>query len=154
VRPELGISLRFAALLVGSLQGKGGEIKFRWVHKSPDLRAASNAPIYLIYDYTNVEGEPAGSATVRSGQRAIVRALLRCIQGHVIINILHYLGMNTSNHNSKPASIKTILVLDDDVLVRMPVVQFLCDCGYHVVEAASTDEAMAIFQPTFRSMWC
>jgi hypothetical protein len=28
------------------------------------------------------------------------------------------------------------LLLDDDVLVRMPVVQFLCDCGYRVVEAS------------------
>ena len=56
--------------------------------------------------------------------------------------------MNTSNHNSKRAKIKTILVLDGDVLVRMPVVQFLRDCGHRVVEAASTDEAMAIFQKT------
>ena len=56
--------------------------------------------------------------------------------------------MNTPDRNSKPATIKTILVLDDDVLVRMPVVQFLRDCGHRVVEAASTDEAMAIFQKT------
>jgi hypothetical protein len=41
------------------------------------------------------------------------------------------------------AKAKTILVLDDDVLVRMPVVQFLRDCGYHVVEAATIDEAIA-----------
>jgi response regulator RpfG family c-di-GMP phosphodiesterase len=30
----------------------------------------------------------------------------------------------------------------------MPIVQFLRDCGYHVVEAASTDEAIAILQNT------
>jgi CheY-like chemotaxis protein len=30
----------------------------------------------------------------------------------------------------------------------MPVVQFLRDCGYHVVEATTTDEAMAILQKT------
>jgi hypothetical protein len=30
----------------------------------------------------------------------------------------------------------------------MPVVQFLRDCGYHVVEAASTDEAITILQNT------
>ena len=30
----------------------------------------------------------------------------------------------------------------------MPVVQFLRDCGYHVVEAASTDEAIAILHNT------
>ena len=56
--------------------------------------------------------------------------------------------MNTPDRNSQPATIKTVLVLDGDVLVRMPVVQFLRDCGHRVVEAASTDEAMAIFQKT------
>jgi len=56
--------------------------------------------------------------------------------------------MTMPDRDSKPANIKTILVLDDDVLVRMPVVQFLRDCGYHVVEATSTDEAIAILQNT------
>jgi response regulator RpfG family c-di-GMP phosphodiesterase len=55
--------------------------------------------------------------------------------------------MNSPDRNSKPAKVKTILVLDD-VLVRMPVVQFLRDCGYRVVEAASTDEAIVILQNT------
>src|SRR3981081_1866893 len=54
--------------------------------------------------------------------------------------------MTMPDRDSKPANIKTILVLDDDILVRMPIVQFLRDCGYHVVEAASTDEAIAILQ--------
>jgi CheY-like chemotaxis protein len=49
--------------------------------------------------------------------------------------------MNTLDHNSKPANSRTVLVLDDDVLVRMPVVQFLRDCNYRVVEAATIDEA-------------
>ena len=56
--------------------------------------------------------------------------------------------MNTPDHNSKPANSRTVLVLDDDVLVRMPVVQFLRDCNYRVVEAASTDEAIVILQKT------
>src|SRR6202022_2316059 len=56
--------------------------------------------------------------------------------------------MNTSNHNSKRANIKTVLVLDGDVLVRMPVVQLLRECGYRVLEAASTDEAIAVLQKT------
>jgi CheY-like chemotaxis protein len=56
--------------------------------------------------------------------------------------------VNTSDRNSQHATIKTVLVLDDDVLVRMPVVQFLRDCGHRVVEAVSTDEAMAILQKT------
>jgi len=56
--------------------------------------------------------------------------------------------MNSPDRNSKPANSRTVLVLDDDVLVRMPVVQFLRDCGYHVVKAANTDEAITILQNT------
>src|ERR1700738_4515997 len=59
-----------------------------------------------------------------------------------------YPGMTMPDRNSKPANSRTVLVLDDDVLVRMPVVQFLRDCGYRVVEAASTDEAIVILQKT------
>ena len=57
-------------------------------------------------------------------------------------------GMTVPDRDSKRANVKTVLVLDDDVLVRMPVVQFLRDCGYRVVEAASTDEAIVILQKT------
>jgi CheY-like chemotaxis protein len=57
--------------------------------------------------------------------------------------------MNTPNRNSKSANnVKTVLVLDGDALVRMPVVQYLRDCGYRVVEAATTEEALAILQKT------
>jgi response regulator RpfG family c-di-GMP phosphodiesterase len=56
--------------------------------------------------------------------------------------------MNSPDRNNKPAKLKTVLVLDGDVLVRVPVVQFLRDCGYRVVEAANTDEAMVILQKT------
>jgi response regulator RpfG family c-di-GMP phosphodiesterase len=56
--------------------------------------------------------------------------------------------MSTPDRNSQPASIRTVLVLDGDVLVRMPVVQYLRDCGYRVVEAANTDEAIIILQKT------
>jgi CheY-like chemotaxis protein len=56
--------------------------------------------------------------------------------------------MNSPDGNSKPANSRTVLVLDDDVLVRMPVVQLLRECGYRVVEAASTDEAIAVLQKT------
>jgi CheY-like chemotaxis protein len=56
--------------------------------------------------------------------------------------------MNTPDRNSKPANSRTVLVLDDDVLVRMPVVQFLRDCGYRVVEAATIDEAIALLEKT------
>jgi DNA-binding NtrC family response regulator len=39
---------------------------------------------------------------------------------------------------------QTILVVEDDVLVRMPIAQYLRDCGYKVIEASNADEAMQI----------
>jgi DNA-binding NtrC family response regulator len=39
---------------------------------------------------------------------------------------------------------ETVLVVEDDVLVRMPIAQYLRDCGYKVIEAADADEAMAV----------
>jgi CheY-like chemotaxis protein len=56
--------------------------------------------------------------------------------------------MNTFHRNRKPANSRTVLVLDDDVLVPLPVVQLLRECGYRVLEAASTDEAIAILEKT------
>jgi DNA-binding NtrC family response regulator len=43
-----------------------------------------------------------------------------------------------------PAVQETILVVEDEVLVRMPIAQYLRDCGYKVIEAVSADEAMAV----------
>jgi CheY-like chemotaxis protein len=56
--------------------------------------------------------------------------------------------MNAIGRSSKPAKLRTILVLDGDVLVRMPIVQLLRECGYRVIEAATSDEAVAILQKT------
>jgi CheY-like chemotaxis protein len=39
---------------------------------------------------------------------------------------------------------ETILVVEDDVLVRMPISQYLRDCGYKIIEAANADEAMTV----------
>ena len=44
----------------------------------------------------------------------------------------------------KPPVQETILVVEDEVLVRMPIAQYLRDCGYKVIEAVSADEAMAV----------
>jgi response regulator RpfG family c-di-GMP phosphodiesterase len=55
--------------------------------------------------------------------------------------------MTMPDRNSKPANSRTVLVLDDDVLVRMPVVLF-ASASYRVLEAASTDEAIAILEKT------
>ena len=37
-----------------------------------------------------------------------------------------------------------VMVVDDEVLVRSELAAYLRDCGYRVVEAASTDEAMVV----------
>jgi DNA-binding NtrC family response regulator len=39
---------------------------------------------------------------------------------------------------------ETILVVEDDVLVRMPIAQYLRDCEYKVIEASNADEAMQV----------
>lgn len=39
---------------------------------------------------------------------------------------------------------QTILVVEDEVLIRLEVCDYLRDCGYQVVEAATADEALAI----------
>lgn len=36
----------------------------------------------------------------------------------------------------------TVLVVDDEVLVRTAIAEYLRDCGYHVLEAANADEAV------------
>ena len=41
---------------------------------------------------------------------------------------------------------QTVLVVDDEVLVRMVIAAYLRDCGYRVVEAASADEAMLVIE--------
>ena len=54
--------------------------------------------------------------------------------------------MNPLPDSTKPPRLDTILVLDDEVLVRMPICQYLRDCGYRVLEAADADEAATILQ--------
>ena len=40
----------------------------------------------------------------------------------------------------------TILVVEDEVLIRLVVAEYLRDCGYKVHEAAHAGEAMAVLQ--------
>jgi DNA-binding NtrC family response regulator len=41
---------------------------------------------------------------------------------------------------------ETILVIDDDVLVRLAISRYLRECGFNVIEAANSDEAMLVLQ--------
>lgn len=45
--------------------------------------------------------------------------------------------------NGHPAP-STILVVEDEVLIRLPVADYLRDCGYRVLEASTAEEAQAI----------
>jgi CheY-like chemotaxis protein len=40
--------------------------------------------------------------------------------------------------------LKSILVVDGDVVVRHAIADYLRDCGYIVIEASSTDEAVTV----------
>ena len=40
--------------------------------------------------------------------------------------------------------VPTVLVVDDEVLVRTVIAEYLRDCGYRVLEAGSADDAVAI----------
>lgn len=41
---------------------------------------------------------------------------------------------------------RTVLLVDDEVLVRVAVAQQLRDCGYRVIEAAGADEALVVLR--------
>lgn len=45
---------------------------------------------------------------------------------------------------SRPAA--TVLIVERDVLIRSSVAQYLRQCGYRVIEAANTDEALVVLQ--------
>ena len=40
----------------------------------------------------------------------------------------------------------TILVVEDEILIRMVIADYLRDCGYRVFEASSADEAVVLLQ--------
>jgi CheY-like chemotaxis protein len=44
---------------------------------------------------------------------------------------------------SARSSAYTVLVVEDDAMVRMPIAEYLRDCGYNVLEAGDAVEAIA-----------
>ena len=45
---------------------------------------------------------------------------------------------------TRSESVPTVLVVDDEVLVRMVIADYLRECGYRVLEAGSPEDAVAI----------
>ena len=41
-------------------------------------------------------------------------------------------------------SISTILLVEDEVLIRTSIAEYLRHCGYHVIEAGSADDAITL----------
>jgi CheY-like chemotaxis protein len=57
--------------------------------------------------------------------------------------------VNTASINLTPqpgAPLQTILVVEDEVLVRLVIANYLRECGYTVYEAVNASEAIAMLQ--------
>src|SRR5436305_220168 len=54
--------------------------------------------------------------------------------------------MTTSEPGGTTPVPQTVLVVEDEVLVRMAVAQQLRECGYRVIEAADADEALTVLE--------
>jgi CheY-like chemotaxis protein len=55
--------------------------------------------------------------------------------------------MTSSDPGSEStAGTETVLVVEDEVLIRMVISAYLRDCGYRVIEAANADEAILVLQ--------
>jgi CheY-like chemotaxis protein len=51
---------------------------------------------------------------------------------------------DTNRLNRQEAKSKTVLLVEDEVLIRIPVAESLRDIGYEVIEAGNADEAIII----------
>ena len=61
--------------------------------------------------------------------------------------------MNASRNvsdESVPASPPTILVVEDEILVRTVIAAYLRDCGFDVVEAGNAEEAVRVLEASIR----
>ena len=45
-----------------------------------------------------------------------------------------------------PDQPQTVLVVEDDILIRIDIADFLRDCGWHVAEAGTAAEAVALLE--------
>jgi len=52
------------------------------------------------------------------------------------------------NNTGAASSADTVLVAESDVMLRLAIAGYLRHCGYHVIEAALVEEAMAVLDAT------
>jgi CheY-like chemotaxis protein len=52
----------------------------------------------------------------------------------------------TDKAKESAATGETVLVVEDEVLLRLVVAEYLRDCGYKVIEAADADEAVVVLK--------
>jgi CheY-like chemotaxis protein len=59
-----------------------------------------------------------------------------------------FAGVTAESSGENPDHLKpsTVLIAEDEVLVRMVIADYLRDCGYHVIEVANADEALAVLK--------
>jgi len=50
------------------------------------------------------------------------------------------------NNAALPGTPQTILIVEDEVLIRLVIAEYLRECGYKVHEAAHADEAIIVLQ--------
>ena len=51
-----------------------------------------------------------------------------------------------ANLNPTPNALKSILVVEDEVLIRLAIAEYLRECGYKVHEATHATEALAVLE--------
>ena len=63
------------------------------------------------------------------------------------------MSAKTRPHES-PRGSDTILLVDENVLVRTPIAEYLRTCGFRVLEARNADEALVVLQRSTESIRC
>jgi len=54
------------------------------------------------------------------------------------------MNAETVDEDSRRTPIPTVMVVEDEVLIRVIIAEFLRDCGFRVVEASNGDQAISL----------
>src|ERR1700690_3128346 len=57
---------------------------------------------------------------------------------------MNTLSLSRESDPVEHQNIHTVLVVEDEMMVRQPIAEYLRDCGYNVLEAADASEAIAL----------